>query len=138
MSQARNELIGHILACAKRAGIEPNDMIRFIVDYDNGVDAVEPCASVMSFCEYFLAAQREKDQERVPREPTPEMLLAACKMMGYDTFYEGLVVAARRYWYAMYAAAPQSSTDAPARLPNCEKCRTPSKCDRENRCCADD
>ena len=43
------------MKAAEYAGIKPNDMVRFIVDYKNGTDAVEPCAAVMSFCERFAA-----------------------------------------------------------------------------------
>lgn len=42
-----------VMKAAKLAGIKPNDMVRFIVDYGNGTDPVGPCAIVMTFCERF-------------------------------------------------------------------------------------
>jgi hypothetical protein len=51
------------MEAAKYAGIEPNDMVRFIVDYGNGVDPVEPCAAVMTFCERFAEIVKTPNEQ---------------------------------------------------------------------------
>lgn len=58
------------MEAAKYAGIEPNDMVRFIVDYGNGVDPIEPCAAVMTFCERFAESIKVANAEITGRTPT--------------------------------------------------------------------
>lgn len=51
--EVKVELKQAAMQAAEYAGIKPNDMVRFIVDYGNSIDPIEPCAAVMTFCERF-------------------------------------------------------------------------------------
>lgn len=60
-----------VMRAAGKAGIRPNERIRFIVDYGNGIDPIAPCAAVMTFCENLLGeAAKMCERERVAAEET--------------------------------------------------------------------